>query len=226
MRVKWTRDEVILGLDVLFSEQGKTLSMDSPAIIELSEFLNKFPLVPYGKRPDTFRNVSGVRRQIVTFDWSIKNSVDAPHVGDIFYEVYNEFKDSKDKLHNIAQAIRKCVNLVENIYFADKSEMDGFCEGALLGHLHRYLERQYGNLKEFDEIRCYICFIKPQHIYNISSNIAFLQPHLLIPPENYEPDLKPNKKDFILVCPNCHTMLHQIRPWISVENVKTILKTT
>jgi 5-methylcytosine-specific restriction protein A len=180
--------------------------------------------VSFDKRSSTFRNVAGVSRQLSTLQWSLKNNIDAS-IGDIFYEVYEEFKDHKEKLHNIAQSIRRCTELARNILFADESEMNGFCEGALLAHMHLYLEKQFGDDRSNDVVRCHICSINCQHIYNKPSNGGFLQPHLLIPPERYESDIKLTKKDFITVCPNCHIVLHQTRPWVSAEYSRTILKT-
>ncbi|MHC5748782.1 MAG: HNH endonuclease, partial [Nostoc sp.] len=39
--------------------------------------------------------------------------------------------------------------------------------------------------------------------------------------ENYE---KTNIKDLALVCANCHRMLHRKRPWLSIEQLKQLLK--
>ena len=44
---------------------------------------------------------------------------------------------------------------------------------------------------------------------------SLLQPHLCvnITEINAEKNYKPS--DFIWVCPNCHSALHQFRPWLS-----------
>lgn len=222
MRAKWTRDEAILALDVLFSAEGKPLSMDNPAIIELGALLQRLPLIPTHERPDTFRNVAGVSRQLSTLQWGIKNNK-ATSIGDVFYEVYNQFKDKQEMLHCIAQAIRRCVELIRHIEFATKGESEEFYEGILLENVHRYMEKRYGN--DYLAMRCSICSLDPQYIYTMSGDKTFLQAHLLIPPEQYEPDMKLSKHDFITVCPNCHTMLHQFRPWLGAENANIILKT-
>lgn len=225
MRVKWTRDEAILALDVFFSSRNKSFSMNNPEIIELSELLNRLPMVPFSKRSDTFRNIAGVSRQLATLNWGLTNNKKAP-IGKIFYEIYHAFRDSPEKLNKIAQAIRRCVGLVGDISFADETEVEGFCEGALLAHLHRYLEIKHGGQLSAEIKRCYICSVKPQQVYHGSAKINnILEAHLLIPPEDYGSEIEPKDKDFIVVCPNCHKVLHNVRPWIEKVNVNSILKT-
>jgi len=126
MRASWTRDEVILGLDVLFSHNSKHLTMDSEAIIELSELLNGLPIIPITKRNDTFRNAAGVRRQLLTFEWSLRKDEKASHVGEIFYTVYSEYKDNKAEIKHIAQAIRRNRSLIQQLGFGISEETDGF----------------------------------------------------------------------------------------------------
>ena len=69
--VSFTRDEIILSLDVLYSAEGKSLSPASESIKELSAVLNKLPIHPLEKRPDNFRNCVGVSHQIERFERAI-----------------------------------------------------------------------------------------------------------------------------------------------------------
>ena len=66
MRVKWTRDEVILGLDVLFSTSISYLTENSLPIIELSNALRSMPIINESIKNDLFRSPSEVQnpRQI------------------------------------------------------------------------------------------------------------------------------------------------------------------
>ena len=224
MRVKWTRDEVILALDVMINARGESLGMDDPRILELSALLNRLPIIPLGKRPDTFRNVAGVRRQILTFAWSIKKNKVAPHVGDVFYNVYKESLDKLEWLHEVAMAIRKCENMVQEITFDNALDENSFPEGIILGHLHRHLERVKGQVYIECKKKCCACGICQDHIYQVTDNVKLLEPHFLRPPETYCADMVLGGVDFIPVCPNCHHILHQIRPWLGRNDVKRILK--
>ncbi len=63
----FTRDEVILALDVLYFSDEKHLSRNSPAIAELCALLQELPIHPMKDRPENFRNTMGVSEQIYKF---------------------------------------------------------------------------------------------------------------------------------------------------------------
>lgn len=225
MRASWTRDEVILGLDVLYSCRDIPLTMENLSIIDLSQLLNRLPIIDNRKKGETFRNTAGVRRQLLTFEWSLKNNRADPHVGEMFFTVYNEYKDRFNELHCIAQAIRRCETMLNDMTFGANVETDGFPEGAILSHLHRNWEKQYGKKYIENVHECEICGIRPRHIYVGSETISFLEPHLLLPLTEYGSETTIKMDDFIAVCPNCHHVLHQTRPWVSREQCENILIT-
>jgi 5-methylcytosine-specific restriction protein A len=225
IRAKWTRDEVILALDLLLNSEDKNFSMNDERIIELSELLSKLPIIPLKNRNKYFRNTAGVRRQILTFYYSLKKKQKASHVGIEFYNAYIDYKKDKMNLNKTADAIKRCMHLADEIKFADKSEMEGFREGALLAHLHRYFERSHSRHSKGKKSGscCSICGLKAEHIYTLCD--GFLQFHLLIPPEEYREGMVFTGSDFMEVCPNCHRVLHQKRPWVTRDNAFSILKT-
>lgn len=223
MRISWTRDEVILGLDVLFSNESKSLSMDSEAIIELSQLLNRLPLIPMSKRNDKFRNAAGVRRQLLTFEWSLKAKKKASHVGQIFYQVYSEYEGNLAELQDIAQAIRRNEALIHANGCSILDESTYFPEGKILHSLHRSAEWHEGARCGINSVKCAICCIQPEQIYSSLSRTHFFETHLLIPPTKMSPDMEYWDHDFIAVCPNCHRMLHQFRPWLSRNQCQEIL---
>jgi 5-methylcytosine-specific restriction protein A len=213
MRAIWTRDEVILGLDVLFSNTPAALTIESKTIVNLSETLNRLPIIPLDQREDYFRNPAGVRRQLLTFHWSQQKEIKASHVGAIFYEVFSEFKDNLEELHRIAQAIRRCVDSHNFEQYGDSVESEGFLEGAILSHLHRNIEERYTDKCEDTLLECEACRMHPKGIYAQMSGNSILSKHLLIAPADFDPIAKLTPSDFITVCPNCHRALHIIRPW-------------
>ena len=225
MRSNWTRDEVILGLDVLISNEGKSLSIDSKAIIELSQLLNRLPLIPISKRNEKFRNVAGVRRQLLTFEWSLRNKKKASHVGQMFYTVFSEYNGNLIELQNIAQAIRRNEISIHEMGGCIFDETINFPEGNILHSLHRHLEWREGARFQKESKKCAVCFIQPEQIYGSLAITHFFETHLLVPPIKLSPNLDFINDDFITVCPNCHRMLHQYRPWLSRNRCKEILLT-
>lgn len=217
----FTRDEAILALDVLFFHGNERLSIQSPIMMELSELLNSLPIYKPEIRPSYFRNPSGVLAQINAFRRSFQKGEKAPNVGKVFYEVANEFEGRLDELHEIAMAIRKNVTSYNDVTFGSVLEADSFPEGSLLGHLHRIIEKRDGS-KLIVGNRCTICEIELDELYYGCSNLMSL--HLTVPITRIDGKKKYTESDFITVCPNCHAVLHQYRPWLSAENSKDILK--
>lgn len=217
--VKFTRDEVILLLDVAYSSTRERMySETSTEVVELSAVLQKLPIHPVEKRPENFRNFAGIRNQLNNF---VRGHSDIANnnVGALFYQIDVEYPD-KQELHNVAKAIRRNLPYY-NSTFGDVSETDNFPEGVLLGHLHRLLE-QRDSLRLPLEERCCICQLKPDLLYKPCSPL--LQHHLTVPPAEMDGGKKYEANDFMTVCPNCHAALHRVRPWLTKRNCGELLR--
>jgi len=223
MRASWTRDEVILGLDVLLSNDSATLTEDNAAIVDLSHLLNRLPIISKDKREVRFRNPAGVRRQLLTFAWSLKKDTKASHVGRQFYMVFREYKDTLGELRCIAQAIRRCESAIQLMQYGDAVETEGFPEGAILSHVHRNTEARFTEKCGEALTECEVCGIRPKGIYTGMSGSSILGKHLLVPPADFDPAAKLIAADFITVCPNCHRALHLTRPWRRRQDCEGIL---
>ena len=135
----WAHDEVLLAVDVLLSNDGKTLSVNSEAIQELSKLLNSLPIIPDDLHTESFRNCVGVHRQLSMLQGAI-NENKAVKIGKLFFDVYEDYKDRKEELHQIAKAIKFNAECFRRVGFGITEESNGFPEGSLLSHLHRYIE--------------------------------------------------------------------------------------
>ncbi|NCB25243.1 MAG: hypothetical protein EOM12_06890 [Verrucomicrobiae bacterium] len=227
MNARWTRDEVILGLDVLFSTGGKNLSQESEAIVELSDLLNSLPLIPPSERGETFRNPAGVSSQLSRFQWSLNLNDRRARVNSLFYIVYDEFKDDMLLLSRIAASIRRnrsfvVQNVISTFSFPEETF---FQEGILLYTLHRYLEHHWGVRFSKEHPHCSLCAINPESVYILGDDAMFLEPHLLTPPQDMEPEMRFSENDFVIVCPNCHKFLHLLRPWRSRPRCEHVFQT-
>ena len=223
MRASWTRDEVILGLDVLFSNQNVTLTPRHPAIIELSALLNRLPIIHEKSRNDTFRNPDGVSSQLSRFVWSLKYKDKHANIGQLFFDVYTEYKDDIDELHRIAQAIRRCESAIQSMQYSDAVEAEGFPEGAILSHMHRNTEARFTEKCGEALTECEVCGIRPKGIYTGMSGSSILGKHLFVSQADFDPAAKLTAADFITVCPNCHRALHLTRPWRRRQDCESIL---
>lgn len=219
--VNFTRDEVILALDVLYNSNAEHLGAKSKEIIELSQLLNDLPIHPREVRPANFRNCSGVSQQISFLRRGKETGIKNPHVGIIFFDIDCEFEGRTDELHRIAEAIRRNREAYSSIPYGAIEENDGFPEGILLRHLHKIIEYRDGK-RVADVERCQICRIQAKGIY--AHNDLILEKHLLIPPDELDAKKTYLADDFIVVCPNCHSVLHRNRPWRNKYNCEEILR--
>lgn len=218
----FTRDEVILTLDVVYSHPDESLTKSNPAVAELCALLQALPIYPEDKRPANFRNTVGVSDQIRSFKQEASGIVRSRWgIGKLFHEVDREFHGKAEELHEIAEAIRKNKDFFNSCNFGQAEENDGFAEGSLLAHLHRVIERRNGVWVLKDD-RCAICQISTTRIYD--GNESFLEKHLLVPPTKTDANKKYIANDFVTVCPNCHAALHRYRPWRTKDNLTTILR--
>lgn len=219
--ISFTKDEAILALDTLLFSSGEHFSPTSTAVLELSQLLNELPIHPMAKRMSNFRNPYGVSQQIRNFGRAKKIGVKDLHIGSVFFAVYDENRYCLEKIHDIAEAIRNNKEFFQNHLFGDELENDNFPEGALLYHLHNLLERR-DSKNVMPEKRCSICQLNLAEVYKPITD-SFMQLHLLVPVTELDYKTKYKPKDFVTVCPNCHTVLHKYRPWATKETASDIL---
>lgn len=217
----FTRDEVILALDVLYFSEVPHPTVQTKVMQELSALLNRLPIHPLESRDERFRNPTGVARQINLFRASKKSRKRDPNVGTRFYEIDAEFDGRKGELHSIATAIRRNERLYRAIGFGNVAEAPEFPEGALLGHLHRIIETRDSAVLT-PEKRCDICQIDTTDIYPGCPNL--MRMHLTVPVTELDGARRYRAADFIAVCPNCHAALHQRRPWLTKERCGELLR--
>ena len=131
---KWTREELILALDLYFRCPPLKTNQDNPEIIALSELLNSLSLHPQRSEYEKFRNPNGVYMKLGNFlrfdpDYSGKG-LEAG--GKLEEEIWNEFSSNKDKLKKAVQAI------IDNASEVPKQKDEKFDEGQVftVGKIH------------------------------------------------------------------------------------------
>lgn len=216
----FTRDEVILALDVLYSSDKGRVTANFKEIKELSLLLNRLPIHPAENRRADFRNPHGIAMQLVKFRSSCNTGKKDRHVGAIFFDVAFEFENNTDEIHLTAEAIRRNEKAY-SLQFGISAENDGFPEGALLSHLHRIIERRDG-IKSAMKDYCEVCRSRPAICYQKPEGL--LQNHLIIAPVDLDFSKRYNADCFLTVCPTCHEALHRYRPWLTKENCENILR--
>jgi hypothetical protein len=187
------------------------LTPTSECLVQLSALLRTLPIVPDNQRRADFRTTQGLCRQLQRLELSAKAHERSPEISEDVFDTYLKYKRNPAHLLAVADAITACRELYTELPFGNKEEQMDFPEGALLGHLHRCCEQRDG-APSMAPSACEMCGMTAA-AYPITQQVVLIEPHLLAPPESMRPGDRYSKNQFIYVCPNCHKVLHQLRPW-------------
>ncbi|HVU94838.1 MAG TPA: HNH endonuclease [Puia sp.] len=129
-------------------------------------------------------------------------------------------------------APRKYWTLPLRTDFIGNQDLDGeFPEGKVVERLHKMRERNPTVVKiakaRFKAIHgklfCQACQFDFEEKYgNIGAD--FVEGHHSVPVSELQPNHKTKPEDIILLCSNCHRMIHKKRPWIGKDELQTLLK--
>jgi 5-methylcytosine-specific restriction protein A len=236
----WTRDELILALDLYFRHPPSHISKDHPEVRKLSELLNALPI--HKDRPDAvrFRNENGVYTKLcnfLRFDPSYgKKGLTHGGAGDEV--VWEEFSEDKNRLGEVARAIRANVDGGQKGSLADgvnesaaEPEEDEFPEGRVLYRTHRARERnrtliqsaKRHAMKANGNLSCQACGFIFKDKYGVLGD-GYIECHHVLPVSTLKPNTKTKLVDIALLCSNCHRMVHRRRPWLSMEDLRLLIE--
>lgn len=113
----------------------------------------------------------------------------------------------------------------------DEDDEESFPEGKEVFLLHRSKERnkelvraaKQRRLAEDKELRCDVCKFSFSETYGELGE-GFIEAHHLFPISELKEETKTKIEDLALVCSNCHRMLHRRRPWLTLEDLKQLLR--
>lgn len=233
----WTRDELILALELYFKTNPLHTSKNHPDIVNLSELLNSLPIHFRAEQEETFRNPDGVYMKLCNF-----LRFDPSYEGEglsagskLDEEIWSEFSTKHSYLSETADAIRRNFSgLTSPQSSTQESELvnedEEFPEGRILTRIHKQKERSSTVVRK-----------KKTHVLNLSGKLVceacdfdfadfygdlgqgFAECHHNLPLSTIQIITKIKMSDLSIVCSNCHRMLHRIRPWIKVEQLKQLL---
>jgi 5-methylcytosine-specific restriction protein A len=220
------RDELILALDLYFTDGGHYLSASMNA---LSGVLRAIPVEPENASDDGFRNEKSVMAKLGNFAALDPESPKPgrPNVGRLDRVVWNEFSATPDRLHHVALAIRTNIASVEpQEAEPDDPEIEDAQEGRILTRTHMLRERKpklraAKKKKVRDEtgrLACEGCDLDFQERYGERGK-DFIECHHIRPLSTLRPGQRTSLDDLALLCPNCHRMVHVRRPWLTVEEL-------
>jgi 5-methylcytosine-specific restriction enzyme A len=230
----WTRDELILALDKYFYIHSSDNINKHQEAVKLSKTLNLLPIHDNTGVTGNFRNPDGVHMKWGNFqrldpDYSGAGLTRGSKLEEV---LWNEFFKDRKRLAKLAANIMSSVEDIPTRVktVVNQDEEAEFPEGKILYRLHKYRERNSTEVKkkkrialENNKLHCEICEFDFQKTYG-ELGVGYIECHHTLPISEYQEDTKTKPSDLILVCSNCHRMLHRRRPWLSKKQLTDLLK--
>jgi 5-methylcytosine-specific restriction protein A len=233
----WARDELILTLDLYFRVNPLHTSESHPEIRELGAFLNLLPI--HADRPDqeVFRNPKGVYMKLcnfLRFDPSYHGSR-LTRGGKAKEEIWSEFSGNKERLRSTADTIRALGTSLSPAEVAgDVADLEEEAsEGRILMAIHKRRERNPGLtrkkkahiLQNLGALECEACGFDFSRRYG-DLGVGFAECHHRTPIAALANQVRTKLPDLVIVCANCHRMIHRPRPMMTVQKLREILSWT
>lgn len=226
----WTREEVVLALDLYFDSNGKIPSTKDPRVVELSEVLRAFPYHSAAARKPSFRNPDGVAFKLQNLR-QVDTGEGLGNVSRVDREVWEEFGHDRFRTKQFAQLIRAGIEVVDEVR-EERAAYEVFAEGRVVTETHLRRERDpslrerlLDDRKKKSELRCEICGRGPAAADAALAEAIFEAHHVL--PLAAGGERKTRLTDMALLCACCHRMIHsaisQQRRWLSIEDARSLI---
>ena len=229
----WSREELILALDVYFSIPFAKFTAQTPQINELSEILRRMSLKAGEKISEDFRSPNGVAMKLLNF-YSIKNpGKGLAHASKADRKIWKEFSMRQQELSVVAQKIRTQISDSDEVNPHFFNEIIGEImapEGRLLVRTHYERERNPALVRRKKEVvfakkghlACEACGFDFEKIYGERGQ-GFIECHHTKPLHTLKSGSNTRLDDLVLLCANCHRMVHVTSPWLTMpELVETL----
>ncbi|GAA0940963.1 HNH endonuclease [Virgisporangium aurantiacum] len=235
--VDWTRDELVLACDLVWANDWHELRAEYPQVIELSALLRRYWASTLERRETNFRSPNSVGRKTSDIATQHPDHKGRPtRGGKLDRLVLAEFMANPQALHEEAMALRAAIVDGEtlDITAARKDEVDvesGAQEGRLLEQRSLRYERKPAlrnrTIKAFKKkygfVACEACRFDFSKFYGLRGE-GFIECHHRTPlSQSGVTETMPG--DLILLCSNCHRMVHCKRPWLTVAQLLDLVRT-
>ena len=235
----WTRDELIVALDFYLEHRLRTPNKASREIKELSELLNRIgrKLFAGASGSETFRNENGVYMKLMNFrrmdpEYASRGRTGLTKGNRLEEPLWAEFAGDPDRCSRVARAIVANLGDLES---TQDLEIDGDLqeaeEGRILTRIHLVRERNRQLVKKKrrealhrdGKLACEACGFNFASFYGDRGD-GFMECHHMRAVSTLLPGQKTTLEDLVLVCANCHRMIHRSKPWLTIDQLRRLLK--
>ncbi|WP_309472705.1 HNH endonuclease [Phaeobacter gallaeciensis] len=142
-----------------------------------------------------------------------------------------EFAGEPLKLSRTAQNIRESIRADFHLAPVPDEDIYEASEGRVLTRVHSYRERdraivkrkKKSHLKKFGRLQCEACDFDFLEQYGERGE-GFIECHHTKPVSDLQPGEKTKLSELVLLCANCHRMVHAARPWWTMEQLRKALE--
>jgi 5-methylcytosine-specific restriction protein A len=181
-----------------------------------------------------FRNPNGVYMKLCNFltrdpDYHGKGLERGGHLEQ---EVWDEFVDNRELLGSVATAIRKGYKseVASTLGRLDRSEEDEFPEAKVLCLLNRARGQSAGLVREAKALArrphgclaCAACGFDFGRAYGPLGD-GYIECHHTLPLSELVERRATRLQGVVLLCSNCHRMVHRRRPWLGVSELASLV---
>jgi len=238
----WTRDELILALDLYLKHRASLPSKSSKEIKNLSDTLARLgsKLFASSLRPTTFRNVNSVYMKLMNYrrldpQYTQKGRKGLTRGAKAEEDVWREFASDSNKCARVARAIMESLDDPEIRAPLDPNYSDDGVEEASEGKLltRKHLARERNRklveskkaraLKERGRLVCETCGFDFAIRYPKRGD-GFIECHHTKPLTEVGGGHRTHIRDLALVCANCHRMIHRGKPWLTLDELRALVR--
>jgi 5-methylcytosine-specific restriction enzyme A len=229
---RWRRDEVLLVLDLYHRHGGRDPGADHPDVVEMSEVLRQMA-VEGGET--TFRNPNGVGMKMMNLRsldpaWTSKGGTGLKGASKLDRAIWDEFYGKPQELAVIVEAIRESVIATMDEEALEEVQSYRASEGKVSYRLHRTLERdrkvvalrKAAALHGQGKLECEACGFDFHATYGVRG-AGYIEAHHTNPVYAMTEGDETTVEDLVLLCSNCHRMVHTAKPWLTLEQLKALL---
>jgi 5-methylcytosine-specific restriction protein A len=237
-RIRWAWDELVLACDLLAQNNWQRIPEDDLRVATLSQFLRRQPEA--ANSPD-FRSIGSVLRKLENMRTMHPSYTGTPtRGGRATQQVIDAFVAQPAVMHRVAQALWTSGDLDRRENLWDEAQTDEpvtdtpdeyaqALEGRVNERLVRVSERDpklratkiAQSRKQRGSIACETCGFDFERSYGLLGE-GFIHVHHRTPLHVTGP-VTNTLADLILVCANCHSMIHRRSPWKTPEQLSDII---
>lgn len=233
----WNRDEIILALDLYFTNPDTIPGKSSKLITDLSALLNAMHQAIGTEAGDTIRNPNGVYLKLMNLRsldpaYTDQGKVGMKSGGKLERFLWTEYAGRRSELAADAAIIREAIAKLEGgeVRGSDQAEAYEGEEGGVVIRLHRRYERDSRLVAEKRKQAqknggavCEVCSFNFGATYG-SLGADYIEVHHTKPVHLMQAGSKTKLADLALLCANCHRMAHRKRTPLGLDELRSALR--